>query len=238
MKKNIIQVVEEYDACIDTKEINEKKMQNVIKYIRENLSDENLQDFSNKCYAINKSCSGDGAGLFGGSMTDMFVNLYFKSKLNDHKIFHIGENDMKICNMPLSLKKINGKSIIALDWSKNKSKNIKSVENNNYANNNDDNKCDKKYFTDNIILINLKSSKWWKNEKNGYNNDIPAGIYIIDKYFCRCNVKLECNNKSNSLIKSHYLYQTIKNSISRNLFIKIPEHNKEIKFNIMNAFND
>jgi hypothetical protein len=36
--------------------------------------------------------------------------------LPEYVEFHKGECDMKICDVPLSQKKINGKSNIALDW--------------------------------------------------------------------------------------------------------------------------
>lgn len=138
---------------------------------------------------------------------------------------------MKICNIPISLKKINGKSIVALDWSKN---NIRS---------------DKEYFTNNNMIVNLKTARWWKNkylnvkdcndeQDTVYNSVIYSGIYIIDKNFCKKNVVLQSNNKTDTLIKSQDLYRMIKDSIANNMYINIPEPDREIEFNILHAFSE
>ena len=52
----------------------------------------------------------------------MLLCKFFQEKLALYSDYHNVESDMKICDMPLSLKKINGKSTIALDWSKNETK--------------------------------------------------------------------------------------------------------------------
>ncbi len=147
-------------------------------YIKTILNDEKLQDISNKCNSLNFSCRGDG-----GNLIYMFITKFLEKELDKDKyeIFHKGESDaaesslmlfrkkrdaaesslmlfrkkrdaaesslmlfrekrdMKICGVPFSFKKITGKACIALDWSKNK----------------DDIKKD--YFTNDIIIMNLKS---------------------------------------------------------------------------------
>jgi len=186
-----------------------------------------LQDLSNKCHSITLSCKGDGAGLSGGTLIDMLLCKFFQEKLQLYKDYHDGESDMKIYDIPLSQKKINGKSRIALDWSKNETK------------------TKKEHFNCNIIIINLKTEKWWKNNpthklcdiKITYTDIIPSGIYIIDKQFCKYFIKLSNNNKTNTLIESQYLYIMLKHSITQKLFIALPSPNKELKFNILNSFS-
>jgi hypothetical protein len=110
----------------------------IIQYLKKTLTDEKLQELSNKCNSINNTCKGDGSGLTGGSLIDMFLCEFLKSELHEYVDFHNGESDMKICDIPLSQKKINGKSAIALDWSKN---NLNGKI--------------KNYFTNHILILNL-----------------------------------------------------------------------------------
>ena len=193
-------------------------------YLKTSLTNTDLQELSNKCYSINNICKGDGGGLSGGCLIDMFISKFFETKLKEYTEYRNGEADMKICNIPLSQKKINGKSTIALDWSKNNSP------------------CKKEYFTNNILIINLKTEQWWKaapKDKQDdiiYNDTINAGIYIINKNYCKNNIKLSSNNKTNTLINNESLYRMIKNSITDNLYIEIPAPTKDIEFNILNAF--
>lgn len=202
---------------------NETMLKNILSYLRLNLTHEDLYELSTKCNAITTYCKGDGAGLLGGCLIDILVSKFFEIKLSKYTENKQGESDMKICDVPFSFKKINGKSTIALDWSKNK--NIGSKE----------------HFKYHILIINLKTSKWWKNgpkEKDNitYNDIIKAGIYIIDKNYCKSNITLLSNNKTNTLIDSISLYKMIKDSISKNLYIEIPQSDKHIVFNILNAF--
>ena len=115
-----------------------KNLNTVKNYLLNNLAAADLQDLSNKCHSISKTCSGDGAGLSGGTLIDMLLCSYFQNKLPEYKEHHVGESDMKICDIPLSQKKINGKSSIALDWSKNEK---------------DGNR---EHFSENLFIINLK----------------------------------------------------------------------------------
>ena len=207
--------------------INELK--NIHKLIESKLTHSDLQELSNKCISITNVCKGDGVGLTGGTLIDMYLCKYFLEKLKDHyEELHSGESDIKIDNTELSLKKITGKSTIALDWSKNKT----------------DNK--KKYFNNHIIIINLKTEKWWKTKPNKiisnkiitYNDEIKSGIYFIDKNYCKRYIKLSSNNKTNSLIDSQYLYFMLKRSIMLRLYIELPTPNKNIEFNILQAFSE
>lgn len=61
-------------------------------------------------------------------------------------------------------------------------------------------------------------------------------IYIINKDYCKNNIKLLSNNKTDTLIDNQNLYRMIKNSIENNLYIEIPVSNEIMQFNILNAF--
>jgi hypothetical protein len=196
------------------------------------LSENERQDYVNQCSTITQKCKGDGAGLTGGAMIDMLTNEIFKTKLNAEDCYK-GESDLKLCNVPISTKKINGKSSLVLDWSKNPDESTR--EN----------------FSCHVMIINLKSEQWWKNSpknkiaqltplkgKITYNDTIPAGIYFIDKQFCKRYIKLSKNNKTNKLITPTFVYLMLKRSISLKMFITLPPANKVLKFNILNAFSE
>lgn len=158
----------------------------------------------------------------------MLICEFFSKKINKCEEYHCGECDIKINNELYSLKKINGKSTLALDWSKNNTKNKKET------------------FTHNIILINTKTSQWWKNSpKNinlndniNYTKQINSAIYIINKDYCKKNIVLTSNNKSNSIITEQYVYKMIYNSIEQKTFIELPDKNKELKFSLLKSFSD
>jgi hypothetical protein len=206
-----------------------------LKKVKESMTSEitltDMQDFSNMCAAIIQKCTsnGSGSGLSSGTLIDMLLCEFLNEKLVNYEQCHSGECDIKINNVPLSFKKINGKSTIALDWSKNLSSCIK-----------------KDKFTCCIIILNLKTEMWWKtnpkklckyNIKLKYNDTIPSGFYIIDKQFCKHYIKTTHNNKTNTLIESNYLYQMLKRSAQLNLFVPVPPPNLIIKkFNILHAF--
>lgn len=203
-----------------------KSLVGIKAHLHTHLTPDKLQELSNKCCAISKMCRGDGAGLTGGVLIDMLINSYFQENLPEYTEHHHGEGDMKILDTPLSQKKINGKSTIALDWSKNET--IGTRER----------------FSQHIMIINLKSAQWWKTKpiktvskiKTAYNDLIPAGIYLIDKSFCKYYVNLTQNNKTNTLIDAQYLYIILKRSIMIGLYIELPLPNKDITFNILHAF--
>lgn len=229
--KNIIDIYnfDKNELEIKEKNIisNKENLNKLLLYLKTNLSNDDLQDLSNKCNAINTECKGDGCGLTSGSLIDMMISKFFKSKLNGYKECRKGEADMYINNILLSQKKINGKSSIALDWSKNKKENTKEK------------------FTCNIMIINLKSGEWYKNQKKSenlpddyYNKNIPAGIFLINKDYCKDNIILTSNNKTNSFIDNMNLYRMLMNSIESDLYIKLPPINKILNFNIMNSFSE
>ena len=194
------------------------RLRGVMTYLKNSLSHDDLQELSDCCNSITVKCKGDGSGLLGGCLTDMLLCEMFKSKLALFEEFHEGENDMKIGGLPLSQKKITGKSIIALDWSKNKLQTKRA------------------HFTSDILLINLKTERWWK--KNLLRNkEVVAGIYLIDKQYCKKYVVLSSNNKTNTLINSEYLYKMLNRSVQQHLFIEIPPHKNIRPFKILNAFS-
>lgn len=191
-------------------------LNDVFDYLRTELNQEILQQLSDCVISINTKCVGDGRGLLGGALTDMFICDFFKEKLKNYEENHIGESDLKICDVLLSFKKISKKSDLALDWSKN------------------NNPSQKNYFTNHMMVLNLFSAQWWKTGHR--NNVIEAGIYLIDKCYCQKNVKLTSNNKSNSIIKSDYLYGMLMNSLHEGLFIPIPQPKNTLQFSLVNAF--
>lgn len=80
---------------------------------------------------------------------------------------------------------------------------------------------------------------WWK--KGDYcgiplSIEIDIGLYIIDKDFCKENVILSSNNKTNSLIESKELYKMLMKAKSDDLFIPFPNSNKRYNFSITSAF--
>lgn len=234
-----------------------KDLRKVWSYLNKSLTIDDLQCLANKCYAITKSCKGDGAGLASGGLIDMLICNFFKTKLTDYSDYHTGESDMKICDIRLSLKKISGTSDLALDWSKNEKnkkdndkKNNHKKEKNNLSNDQVINvpqitKSQREHFSSHIMILNLQTAQWWKKSPIKqpvspliitYNDTIPTGIYLIDKRYCKYYIKLSSNNKTDTLIKKEYVYIMIKRSIRLDLFISLPLPKKDIIFNILEAF--
>jgi hypothetical protein len=201
---------------------NEINIKATIKYLNDNLSTEDKQNLSNYMNSITKKLKGDGAGLSSGLFIDMLLCEFLSNKLDKCEEYHNGECDIKINDINFSLKKINGKSLLALDWSKNNNENTT-----------------KDIFTHNIILINTKTCQWWKKNSNiDYTKTIKSGIYIINKDYCKENIKLSSNNKSNSIITHQNVYKMIINSIESSTYIEIPEPNKELKFSLIKCFSN
>ena len=204
-------------------------IQATIKYLNDNLSTEDKQNLSNYMNSITKKLKGAGAGLSSGLFIDMLLCEFLSNKLNKCEEYHNGECDIKINDIDFSLKKINGKSLLALDWSKNNNENTT-----------------KDIFTHNIILINTKTCQWWKKNPNNinikddikYTKTIKSALYIINKDYCKENIKLSSNNKSNSIITPQNVYKMINNSIISGSYIEIPEPNKELKFSLINCFSN
>ena len=208
---------------------NKSIIQSISKYLNDNLSSEDKQNLSNYISCITKKLKGDGAGLSSGIFIDMLLCEFLSNKLEKCEEYHNGECDIKINDINFSLKKISGKSLLALDWSKNKNDSIT-----------------KDIFTHNIILINTKTCKWWKKNPNNINIEddinytkiIKSAFYIIDKDYCKENIKLSSNNKSNSIITHQNVYKMIDYSIKIGSYIEIPESNKELKFNLIKCFSN
>ena len=173
-----------------------------------------LYELSSKCHAINRTCKGDGAGLSGGSIVDLFLTSFLSNHLPNCESFHNGESDFKINNYPLSLKKISGRSQIALNWSKNNKS------------------SDTKWFQCDMMIINLKTEKWWKKK---HTDLIPSGIYFIPKQYCT-NIVLSSNNKTDTLIDSYQLYEMLKFSKTHDYMIELPDPDPSITFCIEQAF--
>ena len=190
-----------------------------------------LADIISKLHAISTEFTGDGAGLSGGVIVDKFIISYLKEFIPYFKETHTGESDCTLLDLPLSIKKISVKSTIALDWSKNGENSIK-----------------REYFNTDMMIINLKTEQWWKNgpaKKNGptgekdikfFLSPIKAGIYFISQTYCKSNIPLSSNNKTDSLIDTVPLYLMLKKSIEDNLVIEFPNEFPEQTFNILNAF--
>jgi len=170
----------------------------------------NLQELSNMIHSIKNHCTGDGCGLKSGIYIDDVISEYFKQNIVSYKPFFSKEADMKICDIPLSLKSCtNPKGTqFALNWSKNK-----EVNTENFI-----------YHT--MILVSC-SGLWWKNKS------VKAGIYFVDKHWCRKNIKLSSNNKTDKLISKPEVYKMIQNS---SFFVPIPPPSKVLKFSILRSF--
>jgi hypothetical protein len=197
------------------------------------LSRDVLQNLSNCCFTINESLKGDGCGLSGGFLIEQTLSEFLKKHMNGvYEKFNCGESDMKISGIPLSLKKISGKSSMALSWSKNKIK--------------DEEKCN---FNSHIMIINIKTEQWWKNRplklnsnnichnKICFNDTIPSGLYLVDRMFCKRFVKTLSNNKSDTMIDQQNLYIMVKKSMLQKTYIELPEPTKKGTFNILNAIS-
>ncbi len=221
---------EENNNQDDNKEENKiNSIKKVIQYLNENLNTIDLENLSNMTSTLNNKLKGDGAGLSSGFLIDLLICEFFSKKLSEYKECHEKECDMKICSISFSQKKITGKSVIALDWSKNPDTSKK-----------------KETFQVHILLINLVSGKWWKNnpknreenENINYTEDIDAGLYFIDKDFCKKNIKLSSNNKTNTLIEQTEVYKMLLYSKNSNLFIKLPKPTKTLDYSLINGFSN
>ena len=197
----------------------------IVNYMKSNLNIDTLTELNDKINCLNNFCKGDGCGLTSGTLIDMFITKFLIKKLSEFNELHDNEADCTICNERLSLKKIKGKSTIALNWSKNPTEDKKEK------------------FTDNMMIINLKTCKWWKQKQSSkitnkidFTMTIPAGIYIVDKYYCKNKVILTTNNKTNSLIDSKCLYMMLYDSINRNMFMELPKESKKYTFDICLSF--
>jgi hypothetical protein len=149
----------------------------------------------------------DGNGLLGGSLKDLLICEFLENNVDTYEDTHSGESDFKVLNqVPLSLKNINGGSTCALNWSKNPD-------------------FSHEPFTCHIIVFQEKNSKWWKkgpkkqNDKLDYSQNIKKGMYICSRYYCKKNIKLGSNNKTDTLISKEDMYRMLLYSKNNGLYI-------------------
>ena len=157
-------------------------------------------------------CEKKVLGLQSSLFGEKFIIEFFTKYIQGFEKYYIEQADLKLFNVPFSLKIINGINDIALNWNKS-SKNKANI------------------FSENILLINKKTCINWKNgplkannnyEKKYYTDKIYVGIYFINKYSLN-NIKFSKNNKSDSVIKKIHVYEMLKNAKDNGLFIKLPD---------------
>ncbi len=222
--------VESVEAPMNSEEASEpNNLQKVFHEVKQYLTSDVMKNMVSKMNAISEKCRGDGAGLTGGVLIDMFLIAYLSDILKSFTEYRSGESDCKILDVPFSMKKISGKSTIALDWSKN-----------------GENSKKRDHFDTDIMIINLKTEQWWKKGATGctqeekdsmfYSKHIKAGIYLISKTYCKNNIHLTSNNKSNSIIDQKSLYQMLTQSMKDGMVIEFPPDVPKHTFNILGAF--
>lgn len=199
----------------------------IINYYKNNLEDEIIDDYSylhkikrelnispekrkeliSGISAITRKVAQmDGNGLLGGSLKDLYISEFLENNIDTYEDTHSGESDFKVSNQETSLKNINGGSTCALNWSKNPDFSHKS-------------------FTCHIIVFQEKNSKWWKkgpknqDDKLDYSQTIKKGMYICSKYYCKKNIKLGSNNKTDTLISKEDMYRMLLYSKNNGLYI-------------------
>lgn len=195
-----------------------------------------LQQMSDYSSAVQNKFRGDGCGLSSGKAIEMLILELFKEALRkDFEECHEGEADLSLFGTKVSFKKINGSSEIALSWSRNDG--IQKEGNRK-------NKEPRTTFTCPILIMNLKTSQWWKNgprypskletqsctewskakadHVEFYTRVIPAGFYFIDNFACR-NIKLGRNNKTNTVIHRTDVYSLLQGSLKSGLYIPLPK---------------
>jgi hypothetical protein len=207
----------------------ENKLQVIFTEIKQCLTVDKMAEMLSMIHALSEKFKGDGGGLTSGSIIDEFLAEYFPPIIKTFKKCHNGEVDCSILDHSLSLKKISGKSILALDWSKN-----------------NENSKKRERFTTHIMIINLKTEQWWKTYPSGctkeeidskfYQTPVKAGIYLISKIYCKANIILSSNNKTNSLITNKFVYKMLKESIKNNMFIEFPTNIPKKKYSILTGF--
>ena len=167
------------------------------------------QDFVNKIICTEKylKTTGTGSGLMSGIFIEYLLKYFLQENIPDYKSNNVGESDMLILDKPLSIKKLtpSSTSSLALDWSKNPKPNESKL-----------------YFTTDIFLYIITTGQMWKT-KTDFTEIIKSGFYLIDKDYCKNNITLISNNKSNSIIKSKDIYKMIQYSLTNNLFIELPK---------------
>ena len=216
---------------------------NSVKHMKRVCSNELVHKITSECHAITRHCKGDGAGLSGGTLIDMYMTgkTGMVTRIPECAANHKGESDLNIASHPFSLKKITGKSEIALGWSKNAAP----------TPSHDLFQCD-------LMIINLtEHEQWWKrewilNDKSIQANElgtslhldhvssvrsIPEGIYFIPRSACLGRVLLRENNKSTSLIDSYQLYVLLLYSMKHEFMIPFPPYDPLVQWTLERGFH-
>ena len=206
------------ELLVDT-EVDDEEFAELSDVHRELLKDSNTELISGLAEMVNateRHCTGDGCGLRRGGYVDEVVSELFKL-LRDFKQYHKNDADCKINGVPFSLKtstSTTGTSF-ALSWSKNT-----TVDNTNN-------------FLSHVMVIMAHSSQWYK-KRAGYCDTIHSGIYLISRGWCRDNIVLGKNNKTDKLVSRESVYRMLRASKH---FIPMPEPKGALEFNILNAFS-
>jgi len=207
----------------------ESTLYEIHKHLAASLTPALLAEFMGQLAAIKNEFKGDGAGLSGGILADKLAMAFLSKHVKTFEEHHKAESDCKILAHPLSLKKINGNSTIALSWSKN-GEGAKKRDT----------------FVTDIIILNLLTETWWKTAPKGataeeraskfFNATLPAGIYLVSSEFCKTNVCLSSNNKTDTLIEAIPLYKMLKHALDEKLFLPFPTVAPAYQFDILRAF--
>ncbi len=200
-------------------------LEEVFNLTRRSLTQEKLAQLLGYISAILHNCKTekDGCGLKSGSLIDSLLTEYLTKNVPYCEAFHNSESDLRILNHNVSVKKITGKSTIALDWSKNPENSLHKRE----------------YFQEDMMIVNTLSGQWWKKSPKlvrhsiDFTTNIPAGIFFVSKDFCKANVRFMSNNKTNTLIEPQDLYLLLSESIRTNLFIEFPDEYAKYKWNVL-----
>ena len=177
----------------------------IVKFILNSFDLEDKQLFVDRCHAINTYYKGSGSGMTTGTIIEKLLIEHF-----GFDNYNVGQNDLKIIDIPLSFKKITGCSSFSLNWGNNKDK--------RHVN------C-----TSDILLFNIKTVKY-------FNHTCKSGFYIINKKHL-LNIELSRNNRSDNVIKSKNILSLLQSTIKDDLFIELPEPNKSrISYNLISGF--
>jgi len=190
-------------------------------YMFKSINPSELSRVQNCIQAIRAAFAGSpGAGLTSGTLSDTFITGFLKSiLLPGFTTNHKDEADGKCGDILFSIKTICSEkgSDLALDWSKNRTESTRER------------------FTCPICLIVLNTSKWW-NKLAGYNDTVRSGFYFVDPSYCKENITLSSNNKTNALISRKQVYQMIQYAKSTDTHIQFPDDTVSCRFDILSAF--
>jgi len=172
-------------------------------YLRQALTDEVLQEISDKMWTLQCRLQSDGRGLLGGAVVEHVLFEMLETIMKDFTVHHVRQCDCTILGTKFSFKKISGKSRLALDWSKSTVKPTTGT------------------FEHSILLLNLKAGKWWRSKPHRART-IPMGFFLINHVYCKRYVTLKKNNKTNSLIDTDELYRMITYAMDHSWCVKLP----------------